>query len=659
MKMKSLYFGLLLCLNFIGYAQSNTKAVLFTIDDNAYYTDEFLRVYNKNLELVREESQKDLNHYLELFIGYKLKINKAYKLGLQNGLPYQTELKSYRSQLSKNYTTDSKVTQELVEEAYNRYLKEIKASHILITLEENATPADTLKAFKQVQEIRQKALKGADFGDLAVQYSQDPSVKDNKGNLGYFSVFRMLYAFESEAYKTPKGSISNPVRTRYGYHLIKVDDVRDNRGEIAVAHIMILNPTTTGDTQSDLDKPKNTIQEIYKKLQQGEKFEDLAKQFSEDKSSSSKGGVLNRFSSGQLSSEEFERVAFALTNENPISAPFQSQFGWHIVKLIEKFPVKKLTDMQTELEKKVSKDDRSRLIAASMTEKLKKKYAVKRDNRAYATLGKLITNAIYEGKWEVPTNSKGLTNKWLTINDKSIDGATFLNYVKTQQKSVIGIKPINKLTDHLYDKFVDEQLNTYYNDNLEKEFPEFSAVMEEYHDGLLLFDLMEKEIWNKSKSDTLGLKKFYETNLKNYNWKNRVDVVIASSTKMDVIKKAQKALRDGKTSDFIKEKLNVKDGVVNVMTNSGIFEEGNDVLPKGLQFKTGVSDILKEGEYYFVVKVNQVLPAGAKTLEECKGKVINDYQLYLEENWVKDLKTEFKLEVNQATFDKVKNEMKS
>lgn len=659
MKMKSLYFGLLLCFNLFGYAQSNTKEVLFTIDNNAYYTDEFLRVYNKNLDLVKEESQKDLNHYLELFIGYKLKINKAYKLGLQNGTPYQTELKSYRSQLSKNYTTDSKVTQELVEEAYNRYLKEIKASHILITLEENATPADTLKAFKQVQEIRQKALKGADFGDLAVQYSQDPSVKDNKGNLGYFSAFRMLYAFESEAYKTTKGAISKPVRTRYGYHLIKVEDIRDNRGEIAVAHIMILNPTTTGDNQSDIDKPKNTIQDIYKKLQQGEKFEDLAKQFSEDKSSSSKGGVLNRFGSGQLSSEEFERVAFALTNEKPISEPFQSQFGWHIVKLIGKFPVKKLTEMQAELEKKVSKDDRSRLIAASMTEKLKKKYPVKRDNKGYTILGKLITNDIYEGKWDVPTNSKVLTNKWLTINDKSIDGTAFLTYVKAQQKSVTGIKPISKLTDHLYEKFVDEQLNTYYNENLEKEFPEFSAVMDEYRDGLLLFDLMEKEIWTKSKSDTLGLKKFYETNLKNYNWKNRVDVVIASSTKMDVIKKAQKALRQGKTPDFIKEQLNVKDGAVNVMTNSGVFEEGNDVLPKGLQFKIGVSEVIKEGEYYFVAKVNQVLPAVAKTLEECKGKAINDYQLYLEENWVKDLKTEFKLDVSQSTFDKVKKEMKS
>lgn len=656
--MKQLFFGLLLSLNLIGYAQTG-KEVLFTIDNKPYYTDEFSRVYNKNLDLVKDESQKDLNQYLELFIGYKLKINKAYRLGLQNGTQYQNELKSYRTQLSKNYTSDSKVTKELIEEGYNRSLKEIKASHILIMVDENASPEDTLKAYKQVLDIRQRALKGEDFGALAAEYSQDPSAKENKGDLGYFSAFRMVYAFESAAYKTQKGNISNPVRTRFGYHLIKVDDVRDNRGEVTVAHIMILNPATTSDNKADIDKPKNTIQDIYKKIQQGESFEDLAKQFSEDKSSSSKGGLLNRFASGQLSSEEFEAVAFSLTKEKPISEPFQSQFGWHIVKLVEKFPVKTLDEMQPELENKVSKDERSRLIMASMTEKLRKKYTVKRDNKLYAAISKLVTNDFYQGKWDVPSNMKDYDKKLFAINDKVINGTAFLSFVKEQQKTTNTLKPITKLTDNLYQKFVDEQLNIYYNDNLENEFPEFSAVMDEYRDGLLLFDLMEKEIWEKSKTDTLGLKKFYELNLKNYNWKNRVDVIILSSTKMDVIKKAQKLLNQGKTPEFIKEKLNEKGGAVNIMTNVGVFEEGNDVLPKNLKLQTGVSDIIKEGEYYFVTKVNKVLPAGPKTLEECKGKVINDYQQYLEENWVKDLKKEFKVEVNQTTFEKVKKQLKS
>ena len=657
--MKQLVFGLLLSLSFISYSQNSTKEVLFTINGKPYYTEEFSRVYKKNLNLVKDESQKDLNQYLDLFIGYKLKINKAYKLGLENGIPYQNELKSYRTQLSKNYTSDSKVTKELIEEGYNRSLKEVKAAHILILLDENASPEDTLKAYKQIQDIRQKAVNGEDFGKLAVQFSQDPSAKENKGDLGFFSAFRMIYPFESAAYKTPKGQISNPVRTRFGYHLIKVNDIRDNRGEIIVEHIMILNPASSSDTQEEIEKPKKTIQEIYKKIQQGENFENLAKQFSEDKSSSVSGGLLGRFGSGQLSSDEFENTAFSLTKENPISAPFQSQFGWHIIKLIQKFPVKTLSEMQAELENKVSKDDRSRLITASINEKLRKKFTVQRNDKAYAILNKLVTDDFYQGKWDVPVNIKKYDNELFSINGSAINGGLFLSYVKAQQKVVNTIKPINKLVDNLYQKFVDEQLNIYYNDNLEKEFPEFSAIMDEYRDGLLLFDLMEKEIWTKSKTDTLGLKNYYESNIKNYTWKNRLDVNIVSSTKMATIKKARKLLKQDKTPEFIKETLNEKDGVINVMTNSGVFEENSDVLPKNLKQEIGVSEIVKEGDYYFVFKVNKIIPAGPKSLEECKGKVINDYQQYLEENWVKDLKNEFKVDVNQPVFVKVKEQLKS
>jgi len=660
MKMKQLFFGLLLSLNLIGFAQNSSKEVLFTIDNKSYYTDEFARVYKKNLDLVKDESQKDLNQYLELFVGYKLKINKANKLGLQDGPAYQNELKSYRSQLSKNYTSDSKVTKELVEEGYKRFLKEIKASHILFSLDENAAPEDTLKVYKQALEVRKRAIAGEDFGKLAAEFSQDPSAKDNNGNLGYFTAFRMVYAFETGAYKTPKGSISNPVRTRFGYHLIKVDDVRDNRGDVVVAHIMIMNPSANPENKDEEDKGKNTIQDIYKKLLQGEKFEDLAKQFSEDKSSSTKGGVLNRFGSGQLSSEEFENVAFNLTKENPVSEPFKSQYGWHIVKLIDKFAVKSIDEMRSDLESKVSKDDRSRLITASMNEKLRKKYSIKRDDKFYAVLSKIVTNDIYEGKWETPSDLKSYNKNLATINaTKSITGAAFLNYIKDQQKSKITLKPISKLINKFYDTYLDQELSQYYDDNLEKEFPEFSAVMDEYRDGLLLFDLMEKEIWTKSKTDSLGLKSFYDKNLKNYQWKNRLDVTILSSTKLDIIKKAQKYFKNDKSVDFIKEKLNIKDGPVNIMSKVGVFEEGNEALPKSLKFETGISDIIKEGEYYFVTKVNETLPAGPKSLEECKGKAINDYQQYLEENWVKDLKNEFKVEVNQSVFESVKKQLKS
>lgn len=377
MKLKHVFLGFLMGFFLVANAQSSSKEVLFTIDDQPFYTDEFIRVYNKNLDLVKDESQKDLNLYLELFIGYKLKVSKANKLGLQNNSQYQTELKSYRTQLSKNYTTDSKVTKELVDEGYKRLLKEVNASHILILADENATPADTLAAYNKVMAIRSRIQNGEDFGTLAAALSQDPSAKDNKGNLGYFTSFKMVYAFENGAYNTSLGSVSMPVRTRFGYHLIKVNDIRDNRGEVAVSHIMILK----NKEGVAVENAKATCEAIYQKLQQGENFEELAKQFSEDKSSASKGGALNRFASGQLSSEEFENQAFTLTKENPISKPFETQFGWHIVRLMDKFPVKSYEDSKLELENKISKDDRSRLITNSLTEKLRVKYPIKKRSK--------------------------------------------------------------------------------------------------------------------------------------------------------------------------------------------------------------------------------------------------------------------------------------
>ena len=654
MSLKQFFFGLFFLVSFASNAQNITKEVLFTINEKPYFTDEFSRIYKKNLDLVKDDSQKDLNQYLELFVGYKLKVNKAYKLGLQDKPAYQNELKSYRTQLAKNYFNDTKITQELIEEGYNRLQKEIKASHILILVDENATPEDTLKAYKKIQDISKKALAGEDFESLAVQYSEDPSAKENKGNLGYFTAFRMVYPFENAAYNTQKGKISKIIRTRFGYHILKINDIRDNRGEITVAHIMILNPKPE---EKDKDA-KNTINDIYKKIQQGEKFEDLAKQFSEDKSSSSKGGVLNKFSSGQLSSEEFEDVAFSLKTPNEISKPFQSQFGWHIIKLIEKHPIKSMDEMKSELETKIGKDDRSKKITASLNEKLRKKYTYKKDIKQFGLLSKLVTNDFYDSKWTLPENAKEYTATLLTIKDKKIDGKAFLDFIDKQQKVGLKTKPISKLVDELYAKFLDEQLTTYYDENLEKEFPEFANVMEEYRDGLLLFDLMEKEIWERAKTDTIGLKSFYDEHKIEYMWKKRVDVTIASSTNQDMIKKAQAFLKKGIEPQTIKDKLNLNN-VINVMTNSGAFEEGSDALPKTMKYNLGVSDVFKEGEYYFVTNVEKIIPEGVKSLEECKGKIVNEYQQYLEQRWVDDLKQEFTLKVNKDVFEHVKSQLKN
>lgn len=637
------------------FLSAQTKEVLFTIDNHPYYNDEFVRVYNKNLDLVKDDSQKDLDKYLDLFLGYKLKVEKANKIGLQNGLNYQNELKSYRNQLSKNYVNDSKVTNELVKEAYDRMQQEVRASHILVLVDEGALPQDTLKAYNKVIEIKRRLDAGEDFITVAQQTSEDPSVKENNGDLGYFSAFRMVYLFENAAYNTKVGQVSKPFRTRFGYHIVKVVDKRVNRGEVTVAHIMIVKQNDAAQNE----KAKTTIDDIYKKIQQGEAFESLAQQFSEDKSSAPKGGVLQRFGSGQLSSEEFENVAFELKEKDQISVPFQSQFGWHIVKLIEKHPVRSFDEMKFELEEKIRKDERSLLITNSLAKKLRDKYTITKDVKIIAKIKAAVNDDFYSQTWVVPEKSKELNGDVLVINkDKKINAKLFLDFIAAKQKSNIKTKPIVRLVDELFEKFTEEQLIAYYNENLENEYPEFKNVMDEYRDGLLLFDLMEKEIWNRAKNDTIGLHNYFANNIKNYQWKKRYSADILSSTDKKTVEKAQKFLKKGKSLEYIREQLN-KDGKVNIMSKSGMYEEDYDVLSQFENLSKGVTSIVSKDQYFFVVNITDEKPAGAKELSECKGKAISDYQQYLENNWVDELKSEFNIQVNQDVFAKVKSQLKN
>ncbi|WP_298147130.1 peptidylprolyl isomerase [Flavobacterium sp.] len=652
MKIKWFFICLFILSITSGFAQNITKEVLFTVDGEPFYTDEFARVYKKNIDLVKDESQKDLNQYLDLYIGYKLKIIKANKLGLQNGTAYQNELKSYRSQLAKNYLTDPKVTKELVDQAYERSKFEIKAAHILISCDENASPADTLKSYNKILEIKNRISKGEDFGKLAKELSEDPSAKENAGDLGFFSVFRMVYPFESGAYKTAVGKVSEPIRTRFGYHIIKVLEKRPNRGEVNVAHIMIAKPgTKEGDT-----KAKDKITEIYQKLQQGEKFETLAEMFSEDQSTAKKGGVLNKFASGDLTSEEFEDVAFSLSTSNPVSEPFETDFGWHIVKFLQKFPMKPFEEVKSDLESRIKKDERSRKITTSLVDKLSKKYSPKTDQKVYKSLEKVFDDSYYKGEWKQPADTKPFEKTLYTVADQKFTAFDFIQFVDKRQKLAPDVKPISKLIENLYQTFTTEKLQEYYNNNLEKEFPEFADIMTEYRDGLLLFDLMEKEIWQKAKTDTIGLQNFYNSNKSAYRWKKRFEGIIASSVTKDLVTKTKKALKNKTAIADIKKELN-KDGK-SVMITEGTFDENSDAYPATLAWKEGLSEVLQKGDYYYLVEIKKILPAADKIFEEAKGKIINDYQQYLESNWVTNLKKDFKIDVNQAAFERVKAALK-
>ena len=493
--MRKLVLVVVLSCSSIVFAQKKSK-VLVTIDGEKTTVADFKRIYEKNLDAIDNEEAKDVQKNLDLFINYKLKVKEAYDIKLDTLASYVKEMETYRDQLSAPYMQDSSYINKLVKDAYYRTKNEVKAKHILIKTPENASPKDTLDAYEKIIKIRNRIIKGEDFEAVAVETSDDPSTRDdarsgrpgNKGNLGYFSAFRMVYPFEDAAYTTKVGEISEPFRTRFGYHILKVDSLRASKGEVEVAHILI------DDTSS---KGEEIANEVYKKLQNDEQFPALARQYSSDVGTKSKGGKLRPFGSGVMVSS-FEDAAFGLQKEGEYSKPFKTRFGWHIVQLIKKLPIASFPELEGELKSKVRSGDRAQLSQKAVVNKLKKKYTIKENEEA---------KAIFEMANIKSISKDSLQSIILSINDKNFTQEQFVDFLKSKRDISVF---------QVFEDFKDSEILTYYKDNLEKLEPEFAYTLQEYKDGLLLFELMQQKIWEKSSKDTLGLKNFFEANLSNY-----------------------------------------------------------------------------------------------------------------------------------------------
>ncbi|WP_435416539.1 peptidylprolyl isomerase [Polaribacter aestuariivivens] len=494
-------FFLLLTITFYGQKKEKT---LLTIDGEKITVNEFKRVYEKNLDAIDNEESKDVENNLELFINYKLKVNEAYKLKYDTLPSYKREIETYKNQLSAPYLQDTTFIETLVKDVYFRTKNEIKAKHILVRISRDATPNDTLAAFNKITEIRNRIVNGEDFEKIAYETSEDASAQDdpktgrigNKGNLGYFSAFDMVSEFEDNAYKTKVGQVSKPFRTQFGYHIVKVDDVRPSLGEIEIAHILVADTTSLG---------KNKINEVFAKLQQNEKFEDLVTQYSDDRNTKKNGGKLRKFKKGRMLAP-IENAAFSLEKEGDYSAPIKTRYGWHIIKLIKKYPVKSFDELEKDLRNQIKKSSRMQLSETAVINKLKATYKITENEEAKKILNRKNLRAI-------PKDS--LQEVILTINNKQIKQEAFINYIRNRRH-----KPVYLL----FDMFKNQEILTYYKDNLVFTEPEYAHVLKEYEDGLLLFELMQQKIWEASSKDTLGLKNYFETNINKYQSKELKNV---------------------------------------------------------------------------------------------------------------------------------------
>ncbi|GGD03130.1 peptidylprolyl isomerase [Hyunsoonleella pacifica] len=628
----------------IGFAQKQNKDVLFTIAEEPVYVSEFLRVYNKNLDLVQDESQKDVEEYLKLFVNYKLKLQEAKAQGLHEKPSYQRELGNYKKQLAKNYMTDAEVNETLVKEAYDHITTDVKANHILVRVAEDASPKDTLVAFNKISNLRERALEEG-FETVRKQIHNGKTLFGEE--LGWFSAFKMVYKFEKSAYSTPVGNISQPFRTRFGYHIVKVLDRRKARGERTVKHIMIIPKS-----ESEASNAEKRINEIYKKIQQGEEYEALAKEFSDDKNSAPSGGLLKPFSSGQLSVPEFEEAAFALQNQGDISKPMKTDFGWHILKLVNAKPIGAFENIKPELEQKVKKDSRSQLIEEALIAKLKQKYNIGDNTPDLSYFVSILNDDFYKRTWELPKEFKG-NLPLVRIGDKQLTNADFADALLSQQKRIRGKQSFQGIVYSTYEAFLNSNLKQYQEENLENENEDFAHIFSEYRDGLLLFDLMENTIWKSAKTDSVEVKEFYETHKEKYKWPVRVEAEVASSTNKKIIKKVAKLMGENMSAEDIKALVNTN-GKVNVIFTIDTMGTEHQALPKNFDLTKGISKVCKHNNGFVVANVSNVFPEKQKPYEEVKGLVISDYQTHKENLWLEELKNKYKVVINTDVFKKVK-----
>jgi peptidyl-prolyl cis-trans isomerase SurA len=480
----------------VSFSQFNERDVLFNVNNESVLAGEFIRVYNKNIDLIKDESQKDVDNYLQLYINYKLKLSEAYSRELHKNDNYKKELKKYTKQLESTFLTDKVTEEKLLLEAYERTKYEVNVSHVLIRIGEDNN--DTIDVYNNILKLRNPLLKNHIDSLIKNHHNgKDLIVED----LGYFSVFKMIYKFENVAYNTKIGEVSMPFRSRFGYHIIKVIDKRNSLGEVNTAHIMAYK-----------NKPgsKEKIYNLYDSIRKGSNFESLAKKYSEDKNTSFKGGRLNPFSSGQLNSIEFENMAFSLNKPNEISSPVETKLGWHIIKLYSKNKLKPIGDMKSILSNKIKRSSRSSIISDSFYSMLLDRYNLNYENKNLEYFVSIINDS-----WEIPDNIEE-DNFLIKIYNKTYNFQDFATYLE-ENKSSIKTKSKEDIVFSLYKDFINNNLLEIYKYNLEDENLDYKYILKEYKEGLLLFDLMQEKIWNVASSDSINIKEFYQSNKSKYS----------------------------------------------------------------------------------------------------------------------------------------------
>jgi peptidyl-prolyl cis-trans isomerase SurA len=624
--------------------------IILSIGDNEITRGEFERIYQKNNSSAVYDN-KSVEEYLDLFINFKLKVIEAENLGYDTVKSFINELAGYREQLAKPYFEDKEYHEELLKEAYERTRNEVSASHILIRLEKDAAPKDTLLAYQKIMDIRKRILAGEPFAEVARATSDDPSAKTNAGYLGWFSAFQMIYPFENVAYNTEVGKISMPLRSRYGYHIVKVEGKRESPGSIRAAHIMVYASKDDPELRAEGEKK---INECYERLKNGENFADLAAEYSDDKNTSSKGGDLNWIRSGIIP-DDLESKIFSLKDSGDYTEPLPTSYGFHIFMLIGKKPLESFEELKPELEKKLARDSRGKQNEKLLVDRIKNENNFRLYRENLQPVIDVLDESIYDGTWDTSFAAE-LINPVISFGNRDYSQKEFAGFIAAK-KQYNKAYTLNDIINERLEQFINEKAIEYEKSMLEVKHPEFKNLMDEYHDGILLFNLTDDMVWSKAVKDTAGLLEFYEKNKNNYMWGDRINLSIYTFEDENLLKKvisiARKRAKKPISVLAVQTSICGSDTIKCIQIEDKKLEKDDDSLNKEILWQKGYSLQQKAGDKMKVFWVNDIIPPEPKRLNETKGLVTADYQTYLEKEWIKSLRDKYEIVVHEDVLDKI------
>ncbi len=641
-------------------AQSYAKKTLITLGDKKISAQEFMDTYEKNNVKTDVIDKKDVDEYLSLYIDFKLKVTEAEDLKMDTVPSFVKELGNYRDQLAKPYFSNDEITEELVKEAYERMQYDMNAAHILIKCEANALPADTLAAYNKAMTARERVLKGEDFGAVAVEMSEDPSARDmaeipgvrrayvgNRGELGYFTAFDMVYPFETGVYTTEVGEVSMPIRSDFGYHVIKVNSKTPALGLIRAAHIFLeANPNIADSVL------KNKADNIYKELKQDESlWSEFVRRYSEDKGTIANNGVLSPFKVNQIVPEFITAVKSLQPNE--ISEPVKTSFGYHIIRLVMTTTPADFETEKARLEERVERDMRGKISEDIAMKRIMKDNGFKENTEVKDEYIATIDSTLAMGMYQ-PAEDLDVKKVIFKLGKETCTLEEFVDYILGHQRKR-GFISSTAYAYELYESFLKEKVFAYEDAALEEKYPEFKTLVQEYHDGILLFSLMEEQVWNKAVEDTTGLKEFYERTKDNYMWNERVKAIVVTSNDKNNVEEIVTLLSGDVTIDSVRAYL--KENNVQATARAPFCQKGDNVNVDAMEWKEGTLQIFEStvDNTTQIIKIAKVRPAEPKSFKEARGLVTSAYQNELETVWLQQLKEKYPVKVNTKLLEKIKN----